>query len=804
MRNCCFRFLWLVLVAAFVFVPRLPAQEGGTGAIILDTAGFWRCYYTIKPPVVKKEEKVEKLIFAPRGRETKWLMHGTPLPAEDWAKPDFDDSAWSRFPGVLSVARRSREKSPFVALVCMRGRFKVTDPAGVKGLTLSASYRGGIVVYLNGKEIARGHLPKGGGFEQLAEDYPFEEYDPKHPEKKSRSLANIQLPDGILRKGVNVLAVEVHRAAYGEKDIKMTGRRKDQAEITWGNCGLVSVRLEAAGSGGVVPNIARPREFQVWNSNPVQVDCDMDYGDPNEKLAPICLVGTRNGAFSGKVVVGSSQPIKGLSAKMSDLKLKNGGIIPASAVQIRYAKPDWHQVGIDHRYLVLPACFSSLEEYPPAEVQVPAKKSRRWWTRCIESPGVSPSYGAVVPVWVTINVPKDAKPGDYEGRLTITAAGIKPVSVPVRLKVCGWKLPDPHDFVTWVDIIQSPESVALQYNVPLWSDEHFKYLEKSLMLLGQVGNKAAYIHLICHTNAGNAETMVRWIKQGDGSYKHDFTPMEKYIELVAKYLGKPEVACLYVHDYYCNKGSFQEYANRPANRHASGEVFVTALGPDGKTEMITLPSYDDPKSRELWKPVIDGVRQRLKKHGLKNMMMFGVSSDFRVSKFIVSFFKEISPGTPWVNQGHGSPTDFQGVPCSYGTDVWRSKFIGSGEKYGWRRPDPAQLSRISWSKRTDRAHHPRNPLWNFPVTSYRLIGELCIGGNRFGFARLGADFWKVIEDKRGRKRILAARYPKSSWRNIDIRSCVFSAGKNGAISSQRFELSRCTSPCRPIPVDVVG
>ena len=35
------------------------------------------------------------------------------------------------------------------------------DPAQVKSLTLSVSYQGGVVVYFNGEEVARQHLPQG-------------------------------------------------------------------------------------------------------------------------------------------------------------------------------------------------------------------------------------------------------------------------------------------------------------------------------------------------------------------------------------------------------------------------------------------------------------------------------------------------------------------------------------------------------------------------------------------------------------------------------------------------------------------
>ena len=48
--------------------------------------------------------------------------------------------------------------------------------------------------------------------------------------------------------------------------------------------------------------------------------------------------------------------------------------------------------------------------------------------------------------------------------------------------------------------------------------------------------------------------MVRWIKQPDGSYKHDFTILQKYLDMVVKIQGKPKVVCLYVWDTYLEGG----------------------------------------------------------------------------------------------------------------------------------------------------------------------------------------------------------------------------------------------------------
>ena len=217
------RWLLPAVALALLVVPsELRAQESASGAVILDTSGFWRVHYTLKPPVVKQADGVQ-VVKVP----AKWLMSETAAPSADWTKPGFDDGAWSRFPGVAvgiySVwgGPYKGRKVPFLARECMRGKFKVESPAKVKALSFSATYRGGIVVYLNGREVARGHVPKGGP-PQLAEAYG-------DGEGHDRSLATVSIPAGALKKGVNVRAVDAVRAPYGEKDVKTAKRGRKVA-----------------------------------------------------------------------------------------------------------------------------------------------------------------------------------------------------------------------------------------------------------------------------------------------------------------------------------------------------------------------------------------------------------------------------------------------------------------------------------------------------------------------------------------------------------------------------------------------
>jgi hypothetical protein len=97
-----------------------------------------------------------------------------PLPA-GWIDAAFDDAAWPRArinelptlafisgaAGPSGIASQSPTKMLLkLGVLALRGKFNVTDPATAR-LTLSLKYRGGVVVYLNGQEIARGALPAG-------------------------------------------------------------------------------------------------------------------------------------------------------------------------------------------------------------------------------------------------------------------------------------------------------------------------------------------------------------------------------------------------------------------------------------------------------------------------------------------------------------------------------------------------------------------------------------------------------------------------------------------------------------------
>ena len=159
---CC---LSLAAAAEGQSQPVKQAASRPAGAVpVLDTYGFWRTHNQLKPPVIQRDGKAEPVVFG-----CEWLDCETAAAPAGWAEPGFDDASWLRGPAHMAC------HTPYLSRLCMRGCFTVSDPAQVDDLSLTLVYQGGVIVYLNGKEVARRHLAAAGpGQAPVGEAYPAE------------------------------------------------------------------------------------------------------------------------------------------------------------------------------------------------------------------------------------------------------------------------------------------------------------------------------------------------------------------------------------------------------------------------------------------------------------------------------------------------------------------------------------------------------------------------------------------------------------------------------------------------------
>ena len=788
----------------------LAAGSAGAGepAVILDTDSFWRCHVVRGTELVRKAsgELAHLSELAPSAKvkvEGKYRMQlrevpaaaHTPAPPRGWADADFDDGDWPRergpfyafLPGPYGYTGEYRP----VQSIRLRGKFHVGDPAAAAGLTLSLDFHGGAVVGVNGRELTRAHLPACELTDDTpAEDYPIEAYvapngnvlrhgygDPKaYPDRyklRTRRLKGVKVPADMLRRGTNVLTVELRRSPAPE--VMFTGKVKKThlgPSCWWPRVALERIRLKAPAGSGVAAAPPSPAGPRAWNRDLLwRVRAD-DRGDANEPLRAVSIRGVRNGSFSGKLVVGPVKPPGALRVEVGDLT--GPGVIPASAVQVRHALPD----GLRRGAKTL-AYFDTLETHPPA------------------------AAGGVQPVWFTVHVPPDAKAGVYEGKATISVGDARVCEAPIRLEVIGWSLPAARDFTTHVGLIQSPETVAMKYGAPMWSKKHWELIDRSFDLLGQVATRTVYITMIRRTHFGNPHSMVRWRRAADGRLEPDLSVAEKYIDAARKRLGRISVVGLYcwepLHTGHYEHKTF----------HGDRKVLISVVDPDtGKLTEAEAPAWGTPECRAFWTKALGAVRKMLAARGLADAMMLGISADYAPSKTVVDDLAAADPKAKWIAHSHVFWSSVHGRPVGYLAVLWgmfdlwdpAGEIYGQRRFHGWR-DAPFLICR-----------YPRNEL-RLPAATparYRTYPEQWMTARgkwladpktrrKFwsgtcGFGRVGADFWPVLKDGRGRMHRLLNRYPdESSWGQLTLtfsNPAVLGPGRDGAAATVRLEMLR--------------
>jgi hypothetical protein len=544
----------------------------------------------------------------------RWVAVGegvsSPLPPPNWMRPEFDDYGWPRETLPICGMKSGVKRSP-ATVVCLRGKFGVGDPAGVKELKLRFLGWGRPSVFLNGDPVAV----------QLGtpDDKPAKTIAPPGGEKQPVHEVALDLPCRALRRGTNVLALEF-RQPPGTVVEPST------------NIGLFEAVLTAPGGSGVVPNAPPAGGVMVWAHDPAARADTVAYGDPLEPPR-VRIRAPRNGFGSGQIVLCGPADFTGVSARASELKSADGSAIPALAVRIRYVK-------ISEPFMPL------LDRPDPApESQRPQRTAKRGEAR--------PAEGLrYLPIWLTVQVPPVATPGTYAGAVEIRGLP-KPVAVPVELTVHGWTIGSPKQWKTVVNLLQSPESVAGHYKVPLWSDRHFQLIEKSFVLMAEAGNDILGVNAVGKTVFGD-DPLIVFRREGDRPVP-ELKFLDRYLSLYHRHCGEPIFLCVQVWHY----GMSSRGMGRDGGTQASiAETIPVAELRGDSLVAAEYPMYVKPGTEALWKEVMDGVYRCVAKLGWKReCVLLGTSGDNWPNVEIVGFFKRVAPDARWraITHGSGAP-----------------------------------------------------------------------------------------------------------------------------------------------------
>lgn len=157
------------------------------------------------------------------------------------------------------------------------------------------------------------------------------------------------------------------------------------------------------------------------------------------------------------------------------------------------------------------------------------------------------------PVWIEVKVPDDMEPGKYMGRVDIyTHTMFEPEekidTLTFQIEVFGVKLPSIDGRKFHLDLWQHNSNIARKHEVDLWSDAHFRVMERYIESLSELGQKAVTIIASEIPWSGQRSfkvtnylsdlfeySMVRVYREEDGSFSYDFSVVERYIDLCFSY-----------------------------------------------------------------------------------------------------------------------------------------------------------------------------------------------------------------------------------------------------------------------------
>lgn len=163
------------------------------------------------------------------------------------------------------------------------------------------------------------------------------------------------------------------------------------------------------------------------------------------------------------------------------------------------------------------------------------------------APMIEQSAGGNRPVWLSVDIPRDAKPGTYHGPLTIRSEN-GTLAFPVELDVLAATLPAPADWSFHLDLWQHPQSVARWHDVTLWSPEHFALMKPLMKRLADAGQKNITCSIV--HEAWNAQTydwfpsMIDWRRRADGTWQFDYAIFDRWVTFMQDEVGiRGQIVC---------------------------------------------------------------------------------------------------------------------------------------------------------------------------------------------------------------------------------------------------------------------
>ncbi|MBO5814302.1 MAG: DUF4091 domain-containing protein [Alistipes sp.] len=235
--------------------------------------------------------------------------------------------------------------------------------------------------------------------------------------------------------------------------------------------------------------------------------------------AMLSLCGWRGEKVAAQLLLWSADGADGTECKIKDLQSESA-TLPADIAQARFVR---YTIG-DKSHPEC-RCARSILHEPALEADM---------LDSLKSFDIAPK--TTRPVWITIDIPKDAVSDVYHSEVVISHNGFGKITLPFELKIINQVVEDPSEWQYHLDLWQHPSAIARMHNVVCWSDEHFELMRKEFAPLVAAGQKVVTATLNRdpwrYQCFDDYEAMIAWTLNKDGSWSYDYTIFDRWVEFM--------------------------------------------------------------------------------------------------------------------------------------------------------------------------------------------------------------------------------------------------------------------------------
>ena len=293
---------------------------------------------------------------------------------------------------------------------------------------------------------------------------------------------------------------------------------------------------------------------------------------PTESNQSITLEGWQGEKVSAQLLIWSSSNLNSVACNLTDFNSDSGkiGAEIASTHFVRYTIADQ----------VDKSCLCGRPNGHPSMLQADMLDNLERFD--IEA-------NTVRPVWVSIAIPKSAKPGKYDAELKISHSGRGSRTLKLQLEVIGVELAEAKDWSFHLDLWQHPSAVARAEGVEMWSDEHFAAMRPVMQMLANAGQKVITATLNRdpwrYQCFDDYEPMIFWTLHDNGVWSYDYTIFDRWVEFMMSLGIDKQINCYSMLPWgecsldYHDMRSGKVHRNRTVSATPKSDEFEAMWGP---------------------------------------------------------------------------------------------------------------------------------------------------------------------------------------------------------------------------------